>query len=96
MSEALWRELQRDYADMPGWPQYDGKYKLSAGWLIDRCGWKGKRLGNVGTYERHALVLVNHGGAEGHEVWQFAQHIIADVYENFGVTLEPEPQVISP
>lgn len=90
-----WLGLKRVFADMPGWEQVDGCYKLSAGWLIDRCGWKGKREGDAGTYEHHALVLVNHGNASGKEIWTFAQRIMCSVKDKFGVSLEPEPRVIS-
>lgn len=72
----------------------DEMVKLSAAWMIEYCGYKGRRLEKVGTYEKHALVLVNHGGAYGHEVWAFAKEIVDHVYEIFGVTLEPEVQVI--
>ncbi len=94
VSSEQWHALKQAFADIPGWLQSDGQHKLSAGWLIDRCGWKGKRAGSAGTYKRHALVLVNYGGASGEDVWGFAQQIMASVQEKFGVQLEPEPQVI--
>lgn len=91
---AIWQQLKVRYPQLPGWVQDDGLVKTSAGWLIDQCGWKGKRQGNVGTYDHHALVLVNHGGASGEQIWQFAQQIVASVQDAFGIILEPEPRVV--
>lgn len=85
--------IKAKFPDCPAWTQ-ESLVKLSAGWLIDQCGWKGKRVGDAGTYHKHALVLVNHGQASGAEIWQLAQAIIKSVQDKFGVCLEPEPQVI--
>jgi len=80
----------------PHYPLPDGRVKIPAGWLIEQCGWKGKRVGNTGCYERQALVLVNHGGATGAEVKNLAQAIILSVEEHFGVRLEVEVNILPP
>ena len=76
------------------YPQADGRVKLAAGWLIDRCGWKGRAMGAAAVHERQALVLVNRGGATGAQVLALAQAIQDDVRERYGVRLEPEPVVV--
>jgi UDP-N-acetylmuramate dehydrogenase len=77
--------------DVVSYLQADGRVKLAAGWLIDRCGWKGRAMGAAAVHERQALVLVNRGGASGAEVLALARAIQRDVLERFGVELEAEP-----
>jgi UDP-N-acetylmuramate dehydrogenase len=86
--------LLQAWPDLVHHAQPDGSEKLAAGWLIDRCGWKGKSLGRAGVYPKQALVLVNNGGASGAEVLALARAIQADVRERFGVELEPEPVMV--
>ncbi len=88
-------KLQMQYPDMPHYPASDGQTKLSAGWLIEQCGFKGQRHGDVGVYEKQALVLVNHGGATGHEIALVAESIRMAVGDRFGVDLIPEVKYIS-
>jgi len=84
--------LRVDFPQIVSYPQ--GKSaKLAAGWLIEQAGWKGRRLGPVGAYEKQALVLVNHGGARGADVMKAAHAIQEAVQQKFGVMLEIEPQV---
>ena len=86
--------LRREHADLVAWPAGDGRWKLSAAWLIEAAGLKGYREGDAGISSRHALVLVNHGHATGPELWALARQVIASVDATFGVRLEPEPVVV--
>jgi UDP-N-acetylmuramate dehydrogenase len=86
--------LKREHPGLAAWPGTDGRWKLSAAWLIEAAGFKGCREGNAGISNRHALVLVNHGHASGAELWALAQKVIAGVEAKFGVRLEPEPVVV--
>jgi len=62
--------------------------------LIESCGWKGYRAGDTGVSDKHALVLVNYGKANGAQIWSLARRIRESVQEKFGVRLEPEPRII--
>ena len=83
-------ELQTQYPDLVAYDAPDGLKKLSAGQLIEKAGWKGKQLGNAGTWKNQALVLVNYGGATPKEVLDVAENIILDVKNMFDITLEME------
>ncbi len=79
-------------ADMPRYPQPDGRTKLSAAWLIQHAGFsRGERAGAVGLSTRHTLALVCHEGARASDVVAFARRIRAGVEQHFGVRLVPEP-----
>jgi len=84
-------ELAQGIAGVPRYPQRDGSVKLSAAWLIEACGFKGYRHGQAGVYDKHALILVNHGGATYGEITQLAAKIVETVRNRFGVTLIQEP-----
>lgn len=86
--------LKEVYPAMPQYPLADGSVKLSAGWLIEQCGWKQTPHEHVGVYKHQALVVVNLGGATGREVLDFAQAVVASVKEKFGVCLNMEVNAI--
>lgn len=93
VSEAQWHDLKADYPEIVAYPA-DGQVKLAAGWLIDRCGWKGYRNRTVGVHNRQALVLINHSGGSGGDILALAERIREDVRQTFGVELEMEPRVV--
>jgi len=86
--------VKAKYPDLVNYPAGDGMVKLAAGWLIEQCGWKGKVVGHTGTWKNQALVLVNHGGATGQEVFGLSSQIIDSVYTKFGVMLEREVNIV--
>jgi UDP-N-acetylmuramate dehydrogenase len=86
--------LRVEYPEVPFYPETGNQVKIPAAWLIEKCGWKGKRIGNVGTWPTQPLVIVNYGGATGQEIYDFSETILEDVERSFGVTLEREVNVI--
>ena len=92
--EAEYDLLLGKYPDIPSYPAPAGARKVPAAWLIEHCGWKGKRLGDAGTFEKQPLVLVNHGNATGRQILDLAENIEADVSEKFGIKLEREVNVV--
>lgn len=91
---AHYQSLKTKYADMPAYEVDREHVKVPAGWLIERLGWKGKRVGTCGVNEKQALVLVNYGGSTGKEVFDLSQQIIDDVQEQFKIVLEREVNIL--
>ncbi len=83
-------ELLDKYGELPAYQISETGYKLSAGWLIEKCNWKGYREGGAGVYDKHALVLVNYGNATGKEIYDLSLKICESVKLKFGIELEPE------
>ncbi|OAV67144.1 UDP-N-acetylenolpyruvoylglucosamine reductase [Bacteroidales bacterium Barb4] len=94
ISPVQFEKLKEKHPAMLSYPAAEGKVKLSAAWLIEQCGFKGKRYGEVGIYEKHALILVNFGGATGNEIALLAESIRMEVENRFGIGLTPEVRYV--
>jgi len=92
VSEKIYESLLDKYPDIVAYPFGDAM-KLSAGWLIDRAGWKGRSQNGAAVYKNHALVLVNDGTDSGGDIWHLAMDIQADVQAKYGVEIVPEVNV---
>lgn len=80
--------------EMPFFIVDELNYKIAAGWLIEKAGWKGKRVGDAGVHKDQALVLVNYGVATGEEIFNLSEKILKSVYQEFGIELEREVTVL--
>ncbi|MEI6576542.1 MAG: UDP-N-acetylmuramate dehydrogenase [Bacteroidota bacterium] len=93
VTEMQYHAIQKDFPEIVSYKNGD-HYKLAAGWMIEQCGWKGKRVGDAGVHEKQALVLVNYGNSTGLQILNLAQNIQESVRERFGVILEMEVNII--
>ncbi|WP_257658229.1 UDP-N-acetylmuramate dehydrogenase [Parapedobacter lycopersici] len=82
------------HLDFVYFPANKDHVKIAGGWLIEQCGWKGKQVGDAGTWKNQALVLVNHKNASGLDIYNLSTQIIDDVKETFGILLEREVNVV--
>lgn len=94
ISKKLFSKLQSKNKDIPSYLVSENEIKIPAGWLIEQCGFKGKRFGNTGVHEKQALVLVNYGKATGKEVLDLAKLIQTQVKKTFEIDLEMEVNII--
>lgn len=92
--KSVYHNIKEQFPDLPGYEVSEEEVKLAAGWLIEQCGWKGKRVGATGCHEKQALVLVNYGGASGIEIRDHAMAVIRSVKARFGIELEAEVNII--
>ena len=93
ISADLAEPLLKEFPNMAHWPMPNGQVKLAAAWLVDQCGWRGRRLGPVGVHPKQAIVLVNYQRGGGDDILALANAIIAEVAQRFGVQLAIEPRV---
>jgi UDP-N-acetylmuramate dehydrogenase len=94
ISVSQFEALTNKFPDIKGYSQANEKVKVPAGWLIEQCGYKGKIVGNCGSHAKQALVLVNYGQAKGNEILALAKEIQETVFQKFGITIEPEVNII--
>lgn len=94
ISKQLLKEIQADFLEVPFYNVDFCQVKIPAGWLIEKCGFKGIRKGNAGVHEKQALVLVNHGNATSNEIIELSGEIISKIQNRFGINLECEVNFI--
>ena len=94
VSSEQFNTLVQQFPNIVSYPDAAGKRKLAAGWLIDQCGFKGKRLAEAGVYEKQALVIVNHGNATAADILNLAKQIQEAVQNQYGVKLDIEPNIL--
>lgn len=93
VSKEQYETLIANFPDLVAYPVGED-FKLAAGWLIEKAGWKGFRRGDAGVHNKQALVLVNYGEAKGAEIKALSEEIQASIYSTFAVSLETEVNII--
>ncbi|HRW98796.1 MAG TPA: UDP-N-acetylenolpyruvoylglucosamine reductase, partial [Cyclobacteriaceae bacterium] len=94
ISSADFERLKFSHEDIPSYAIDNQHFKIPAGWLIEQCGWKGKRINDVGVHPLQALVLVNYGDGSGEEILKLSKKIQESVEEKFGIKLIPEVNIL--
>ncbi len=85
-------QLQARSGPIPNFPARDGMVKVAAAWLVEHAGFtKGLARGPVGISRKHALAIVNRGGATAADIVALKNEIQQSVLEEFGIALQPEP-----
>jgi len=90
----IFKCIRVNHKEMPHYPVEGNQVKIPAAWLIEQAGWKGRKVGNVGTWPSQPLVIVNYGGATGQEIFSFSERIREDVEKQFDILLEREVNVV--
>ena len=94
ISKQQFESIQKKFPAIIGYRVNDNEVKVAAGWLIEQCGWKGYRKGDAGCHAKQALVLVNHGKANGIDIYDLSAEIMHSAEAKFGIILEREVNVI--
>lgn len=93
VSHEKFEQLTTMFPALPHYTINADQEKIPAGWLIDKCGWKGRSMGKAGVHSKQALVLVNLGGASGKDILQLCETIRSDVKDKFGIEINPEVNI---
>ena len=93
ISQEQVEKIKTDYPELPAFLQKDGSVKTSAAFLIDKAGYKGIRIGNIGTYPNQPLIIVNYGSSDGNDILRFMREIQSAVKDTFNIELEPEVRI---
>lgn len=94
ITQQHFQSLKQTWPEMPGYASVNQTVKVPAAWLIEQCGWKGKREGDAGVHQHQPLVMVNYNNATGEEILSLAMHVRTSVQEKFDITLTPEVNII--
>ncbi|WP_422859252.1 UDP-N-acetylmuramate dehydrogenase [Flagellimonas sp. S174] len=94
VSGKVFEKLKKTYPEVPSYQISKSEIKIPAGWLIEQCGFKGKRIGDAGVHEKQALVLVNYGNASGQDIMDLATDIQKTVKKKFNIEITPEVNII--
>lgn len=93
VSEGVANSIRQSHPTLKTFPSTEGFCKIPAAWLIEQCGFRGKRYGNVGIHSNQPLVLLAFEGAKGEELIKLSEMISNTVFEKFGVEIEPEVNI---
>tara|TARA_B110000459_G_C16609487_1_gene495387 strand:- start:1870 stop:2886 length:1017 start_codon:yes stop_codon:yes gene_type:complete len=88
------KKLKEKHPNIVNYPINKNEFKIAAGWMIEKAGWKGKTINNYGVHKNQSLVLVNYGDAKGIEIYNLSKKIIVDIEEKFGISLVREVNII--
>ncbi|NVN19163.1 UDP-N-acetylmuramate dehydrogenase [Muricauda sp. HICW] len=94
ISQKAFDRFTKKNPNAPFYEMDDNQFKIPAGWLVEQCGFKGKRFGDAGVHEKQALVLVNHGSATGKEILDLSKKIQDEVQKTFKIKIQPEVNII--
>jgi len=94
INKDVYNSFIKEHPNAPFYKIAENQYKIPAGWLIEQCGFKGKRYGDAGVHKNQALVLVNYGNATGKEIIDLAYKIKNHVYQKFNIVITPEVNII--
>ncbi|MDQ2994049.1 MAG: UDP-N-acetylmuramate dehydrogenase [Pseudomonadota bacterium] len=94
ISKLQFQQLETQFPTLPHYPVDDANVKIPAAWLIEQCGWRGKRQGPIGVHEHQALVIINYDHGNGEQICQLAENIKNDVRSKFNIELEMEVRVV--